>query len=211
MQDQLGWTIIHQCASSGNHPLLQLCVQKGADVNLKNKNGQLPIDLAVMKHHAPIVRYLENQSCNLRCLCRQAIRDAMGKRTYNQINELPLPSTIKLFINYYNPFPGFVATVHVPCPWTEEDVLCGKVPKKDVIEFFEENASEEFIADKTFSKQTTPEELAEMLESLYFWESFRTIDYEEPLARKPRYTMETVITTDPPPQHSWFKNYFKMK
>ena len=192
IKDRRGWTIVHQCAVSGNLPLLQLCIQRGGCIDEKNSEGKSPLDLAVLKHHEPIVEYLEKRSCNLKALCRHSVRTAMGKRTYNRINELPLPPSLKLFINYYNPYPGFTATVLVPRPWTEEEILSGDIEKAKVKEFFEENASEQFNADKNTSGincKTSVEELAAMMETLYFWESFKAIEYEEPPARSPRYSM----------------------
>ena len=176
---------------NGNLTLLQLCVRRGANVYVRNKQGQLPIDLALMKGHTPLLRYLEVQSGDLRSFCRLAIREAMGPRSYNRINELPLPSSMKLFVNYGNPFCGWAASIYIPCPWTEEEVLSGSVKEEEVKEFIKENASEEFIEEKSIkSKQFTPNDLADILASLYFWEAFKTIEYEEPLPRKPNYSME---------------------
>ena len=120
----------------------------------------------------------------------------MGPRSYNRIGELPIPPSQKLFVNYGNPFAGWVGTLYVPRPWTEEDIKSNRVGKGQVLEFFKNNASSEFLREKeieTKKESLSVDELVELFESLYFWESFKTIDYEEPLARKPRYTLETIV------------------
>lgn len=195
LADQRGWTIIHQCAMFGDLKFLQLCVYFGANVNLRNLEGQQPIDLALLKQHTHIVQYLEIQGLSLKAQCRRVIREAMGPSgTYRRINELPLPSSQKFFVNYGNPFPGSTLPVFVPRPWTEEEITSQKVSRLQVVEFIENNASPEFIEEKKFRRRETisVEELAAMFESLYFWEAFKNIDYEEPLARKPRYSLERV-------------------
>ncbi len=192
IKDRHGWTIIHQCAAIGNLPMLQVFIRGGGVTNMPNNEGKLPLDLAVLKHHQPVVNYLEKQSCSLKQFCRHSIREAMGKRTYNKINELPIPSTLKLFVNYQNPYPGFLATVMVPRPWSEEEILNGEAENEEVKIFFEENASNEFNTEKktnTIGPKTSIEELAVMMENLYFWESFKTIEYEDQPARPPRYRM----------------------
>lgn len=196
--DKEGWTVIHQCAVVGNLTMLQFFVHSGANVTVANNEGKQPIDLALMKGHTPIVRYLEVQSKSLRCLCRLSIREAMGKRTYNRINELPLPSSLLLFVNYGNPYPGWAASIYVPCPWSNNDIIKGTVDKQEVLEFLDENASKEFIEERcdVTKKLVTSDELAELVEALYFWEAFKTIDYEEPVARKPRYSLEKIPDDD---------------
>ena len=196
--DRRGWSILHQCAVSGNLPLLQLCVNKGGDVRIANDEGHKPVDLAKMRGHEPIVKYLEVQSGSLRCFCRLAVREAMGKRAYNKIDSLPLPAMMKLFVNYGIPYQGWRAPLIVDRPWSEEDIVKGIVPCRQVREFVEEVADPEFTRDKKLNEKTTPDELAEIMESLYFWESFKTIDYKEPLPRKPRYSMDSNCLAGPP-------------
>ena len=195
IKDKHGWTVLHQCAVVGNLPILQLFVRRGGVITVTNNEGKLPLDLAVLKHHKPVIEYLDKQSCSLKQFCRHAIREAMGKRTYNRINDLPLPPTLKLFVNYHNPYPGFLSTIIVPRPWTEEEILKGETEIKELKAFFEENASNEFNKEKktdTIGPKTSLEELATMMENLYFWECFREIEYEDQPARRPRYSMETM-------------------
>ncbi len=172
--------------------MIQLIIQWGGDVRVTNDNGDLPVDLAVRRHHQPIIDYLEIQSCDLKSLCRLEIRRAMGKRTYNRIKELPLPSSLKVFINHHNPYPGFAATLIVPRPFSDEDIVSGAVEHGEVREFLEENASEDFKSDKNvvaIGSKTKVEELTAMMEALYFWESFKTVQFEDQPARPPRYIM----------------------
>ena len=191
--DKSGWSVVHQCAINGDLTMMQFFIYKGAKSNMINNEGQMPLDLAVLKGYTHIVRYLEVQSKSLKCLCRLAIRDAMGKRSYNRINELPLPSSLKLFVNYGSPFPGWTVSVYVPCPWSKTEIVKGNIDKLEVLRFIEENASREFVeerCDEGKKMYLTNDELAEIIEALYFWEAFKTIDYEEPIARKPRYSLE---------------------
>ena len=193
--DKFGWTILHQCARNGDLPLLQLCVRKGCDVHTRNHSNQLPIDLAATQGHTHVVRYLDVQTGDLKSMCRVAIRDAMGKRSYNRLDELPLPPTIKLFLNYFIPYTGWKATIIPPQPWTSEQLLENKVDQNELKEFISENASHDFIEENKDILQGNKcevSELAQTFQSMYLWEAFKDIDYQEPLARKPRYSMEPV-------------------
>lgn len=189
--DKCGWTIVHQCAWNGDLPLLEMAVRKGGNVHLQNHQHQLPVEMAAIRGHLPVVRYLEQQSCDLKALCRVVIRDAMGKRTYNRINELPLPPLLKVFINYGIPYHGWEATLIPPSPWSNEELQEGRVGPKQVCSFICENAAEEFLAEHSDAlKGNNMQELIEAFQSLYLWEAFKTVNYEEPLARTPRYPLE---------------------
>lgn len=181
----------HQCASNGHLPLLQLLVRRGANISIKNRDGHTPLDIAVIRGHTPLVRYLEVQSGSLACMCRVVIRESMQKRCPFRLGELPLPATLKLFINYNIPYPGWMTVLIVPRPWSAEEVASGKVTRTEVQSFIEDHASEEFLEEKRVKgRKVENKELSELIEALYFWESFKTIDYDEPLAPSPRYSME---------------------
>lgn len=203
--DRCGWTVVHQCAWHGDLLLLRLCVQKGAKIDVKTQDHRLPVQLAATRGHMDVVRYLDAQSCDLKSLCRLAVNKAMGKKRYSQLNELPVPPRVKLFLNYNCTYPGFEATLVPPQPWTSEELHGGSVGVKQIQQFIRENASEEFIEENREVLGETCEEgqasgggsgkadlaeLIELFQSMYFWESFKTVQYEEPLARKPRYSME---------------------
>lgn len=190
LQDRAGWTALHQCAWNGHLPLLQLLVTRGGDVSIRNTEGYQPLDLAVIRGHAPLVRYLEVQSGSLRCQCRKVIHESLGERCLLVLNQLPLPTSLKLFLNHDNPYPGGTAPVVIPRPWEEERVRSGRVGREEVQQFIEEHANEQFLEERGVRRrQVGVEELAEMLEALYFWEAFKEVEYEEPPARPPRYSM----------------------
>jgi hypothetical protein len=191
--DRCGWTVVHQCAWQGDLLLLRLCVQKGADTNRKTQDDRLPVHLAVTTGHTDVVRYLDAQSCDLKSFCRIAINEAVGKRRYSRLNELPVPPRVKVFLNYSCTYPGFEATLIPPQPWTSEELHSGSVSVKEIQEFIHENASQEFTEenrDILGSEKADLAELIELFQSMYFWESFKKVQFEEPLARKPRYSME---------------------
>ncbi len=191
--DRCGWTVVHQCAWQGDLLLLRLCVQKGADTNRKTQDGRLPVHLAATSGHMDVVRYLDTQSCDLKSFCRIAINDAVGKKRYSRLNELPVPPRVKVFLNYSCTYPGFEATLIPPQPWTSEELHSASVSVKEMQEFMHENASQEFIAENREilgSEKSDLTELIELFQSMYFWESFKKVQFEEPLARKPRYSME---------------------
>ena len=189
LQDSGGWTVAHQCASAGRLPLLQLFVQRGADLSIRNKSGDRPLDLAVMRGHAPLVQYLEVQSGSLHNMCRMVIRDCV--KPHQRLADLPLPPSLKLFINYHIPYPGWATPIVVPRPWTDEELVSGEVERTEVHSFIMEHASSEFLEERKLrDREVTQDELAELMESLYFWEAFKTIGYDEPLAPPPRYSMD---------------------
>ena len=220
LPDKLGWTVVHQCAWNGDLDLLQLVVQRGARVLVKNNQGQFPVQLAAIRGHQAVIRYLEFQSCDLHSICRFSIREAMGKRTYNRINELPVPPSVKLFVNYENPYDGLQAIVVPHSPWSPEELHQGEISKSELRAFISENASNEFIeehsdilcagehrvckishtansdgadskdgSDRDESEDDSIESLVRVFQRMYLWETFKTVDYKEPLARPPRYPL----------------------
>lgn len=191
--DRCGWTVVHQCAWHGDLLLLRLCVQKGADTNRKTQDDRLPVHLAATSGHMDVVHYLDAQSCDLKSFCRLAINEAMGKKRYSRLNELPVPPRVKVFLNYSCAYPGFEATLIPPQPWTSEEMHSGSVSVKEIQGFICKNASEEFIEENRemlANGKADLTELIELFQSMYFWESFKKVQFEEPLARKPRYSME---------------------
>lgn len=203
-EDRSGWTVVHQCAWNGDLLLLRLCVQKGAKIDLKTQDHQLPVQLAATSGHMDIVRYLDAQSCDLKSFCRLTINEAMGKKRYSRLNELPVPPRVKVFLNYSCTYPGFEATLIPPQPWTSEELHSGNISVEQIQRFICENASQEFIEENkeilgeaceggvsvVGSRKADLGELIELFQSMYFWESFKKVQFEEPLARKPRYSME---------------------
>ena len=212
---------MHQCAWNGDLLLLRLCVQKGAKVGLRTKDQRIPAQMAATRGHFDVVQYLDSQSCDLKSLCRLSISEAMGKRRYNRINELPLPPTVKLFLNYNIPYSGFEATLIPPEPWTVKELHSRSVTADEIQQFIRENASQEFLEEHrdvvgepqseeasaaVNYKQTCSgargsaknnlEELIDVFQSMYLWEAFKSVKFEEPLARKPRYSMQKLEKKD---------------
>lgn len=189
--DKFGWTVVHQCAWNGDLPLLRLCVQKGGSVHTRNKSNQLPIDLASTRGHSHVIRYLDGQSKDLRCICRSVICEALNYNDF--MDKLPLPSMVKLFLNHGNPYNGWKTTVVPPLPWTNEQLLENDVDREELRVFICNNASQDFIEenrDILEAKGGEVSELVQVLQSMYLWEAFSDVSIEEPPARRPRYSME---------------------
>ena len=183
--DKSGWSIIHSCAWHDDLPLLKMCVRKGGKVNIPNAEKQLPIDLAFIRGNTEIIKYLESQSCDIKAQCRLVIRQAMGKRVHC-IKELPVPSSLRLYVNYGCPYDGWEAALIPEAPWTLDE-LPG-IGKSELREFITDNASEEFVEENKDHMQTMSD-LIDTFQSLYLWESFKTVNYEEPPAPEPRHSM----------------------
>lgn len=193
--DKFGWTVVHQCAWDGDLSLLEVVVRKGANVLLRNNSQQLPVELAAIRGHQTLVRYLEIQACDLKSMCRLSIREAMGKRSYNRLIELPLPPMLKLFLNYGNPYKGWEATLIPPSPWSTEELQEGKATPEELQTFIHANASTDFLSEnkealKTSNDSSDVQALIEVFQSMYLWEAFKPVSYEEQPARPPRYSME---------------------
>lgn len=201
LKDGQGWTVLHQAAWNGDFYLLQYCIQKGkANSRIRNADGQLAVDLAAARNHTHIMHYLDTQSCDLSSMCRVVIHDALGKKC--ELAKLHLPPRMKLFIKYNIPYPGFSAAVVPPAPWTPAQLYQNKVGKEEVREFIRDHASEDFLSEhassfgkgseeeRTEKPQGGDQELVRLFETMYLWDAFKTTEYEEPLARQPRYSMQ---------------------
>lgn len=207
LQDSGGWTFLHQAAWNGDLPLIQQCVQYGnGTIMAKNNNGSLPVDLAAMRGHHQVTKYLDSHSGDLRHICRAVIHEALGKRV-TRLRELPLPLRLKLFLNYGIPYDGFSAVLVPPEPWSSEELWRKDVKSEEIASFIKDNASSEFLEEhrkvlygeqdeeersETSSVGARQEELVRLFKDMYLWEYFRNVSYEEPLAREPRYSLEPV-------------------
>ena len=150
------------------------------------------------------MRYLDNQSCDLKSLCRVVINDVMGKRRYNRLNELPVPPTVRLFLNFNIPYIGFEATLIPTKPWTAKELHSRSISSELIREFIHENASSEFLEENkdvvggangggAAANMTV---LIEVFQSMYLWESFKSVKFEDQPARAPRYSMEKLVKKD---------------
>lgn len=203
MTDRQGWSLLHHAAWVGDLQFIQLCIRHGnGDIRTRNCDGYLPVDLAAAKGHTHITGYLDTQSHDLRSMCRAVIRQTLGKRC-GKLDKLLLPQRLKLFLNYGIPYSGFSAVLVPPEPWSTAQLFQKEVGPEEVLEFIRANASGEFLSehakaleDRGTKEREGPEmeELVSLFQEMYLWEAFKNVQYEEPLARPPRYSMEKCDT-----------------
>ena len=73
--DSNGNTPLHYCSGNGIHRIASFLVDRGADVNIRNKSGESPLDLAKLGKHNDIVELLEKavlegpQGMLIACFC----------------------------------------------------------------------------------------------------------------------------------------------
>jgi hypothetical protein len=148
-------------------------------------------------------------------MCRNVIRQALGKKL--EVNKLRLPSRLKLFLQYNIPYPGFCMVVVPPTPWTQAQLFQDEANGEEVKEFITKHASEEFLTENTdiLGKGSTGEaqsqDLVRLFQEMYLWEAFKPIEFEEPLPRQPRYSLEhgifnaqeSTTTSEPTDDLSW--------
>ncbi len=86
----------------------------------------------------------------LQCLSCHLIGHAhscVGKKFNIHLQTLPLPPQVKMFLNYYIPYPGFEVVLLPPSPWTKEELWQKKVKADELRTFMLENGSCEFIEE----------------------------------------------------------------
>lgn len=215
--DKCGWSLLHHAAWNGDLHFIQVCVRHGkGDIGARNVDGNMLVDLATLKGHICVMQYLDAQSCDLGSMCRGVIRQSLGKKC-GQLNKCLLPTRVKLFLNYNIPYPGFSAVLVPPTPWTPQQLYQKEVEKDDLREFIKTHASQDFILEhasklgkdadtagilEVAGKEvvatnlepkesiSSEEELVSLFQEMYLWEAFKSVDYEEPLARPPRYPLK---------------------
>ena len=57
--DSLGNTPLHYCSQTGAYLVVSFLVARSADVNIWNKSGESPLDLAELEKHNDIVELLK--------------------------------------------------------------------------------------------------------------------------------------------------------
>jgi hypothetical protein len=195
--DMRGWTVAHECAWVADMEMLQVLSKAGASFSIKNHDKSTPADLAFIKGHKAICSYLDQHTLSLKTLCRSVVRNTMGKLTYKHINELPVPPSVKLFVNYNVPYPGWECIPLPEEPWTREELESGKVNQGELKQFIDENADEDFkldygilsnnpVSSSSNSEVDTFTQLIEAYKNLFINESFKKFSYVEPVARKTR-------------------------
>lgn len=167
-----------------------------------NMDGYRPVDLAAVKGHTSTMKYLDTHCGSLLFTCRAVIQQSLGKKCC-QLDTLHIPPRLKLFLNYNIPYRGFSAVLVPPAPWTPQQLRQNEVGAAELRGFIQEHASEEFqlehaqtlgtLEDKSEDSEEkggatcTEEKLVTLFQDMYLWEAFKDLNYEEPLARTPRY------------------------
>lgn len=187
--------MIHQAAWNGDLHLLQYCIRNGkGDIRVRNSDGLMAVDLAAAKNHSDIMQYLDTHSGDLSSTCRTVIRQTLGKKC--ELARLRLPPRVHLFLRYNIPYPGFTAVVVPPAPWTAKQLYQHEVEREELRVFITEHASEEFLSEHASligsgrGGTENGRELVKLFQDMYLWDAFKTISYEEPLPRQPRYSLE---------------------
>ena len=198
-----GWTAVHWCAKADDLELLKLIVSKGGRVNVKSKQNELPVDIAAKGWKQDVMMYCDKQSANLKQMSRAAILSHLGHRARATAWKLPLPPKLRLFLNYGNPYPGYELVPIPEVPWTNEELQLNKPSKKELLNFLMTNADEEFLTDYKLpstaemiddNTQHNYHDLISALQSLYLYECFKPISYQEPPAREPRFGKDWAAT-----------------
>ena len=199
-----GWTAIHWCAKANDIELLKLLVSRGGNVNIKTEQNELPIDIAAKKWRQDVMIYCDQQSANLKQMARAAILNHFGHRARATAWKLPLPPKLRLFLNYDNPYPGYELIPIPELPWSDEELQQNKPSKEELLKFLVTNADEDFLTDYKLPTTTADDDgtttghsyhnLISALKSLYLYECFKPIAYEEPPARKPRFGKDWAAT-----------------
>ena len=193
-----GWTAVHWCAKADDLELLKLIVSKGGNVNIKTKQNELPVDIAAKKWKQNVMIYCDRQSKNLKQMARAAILSHLGNTARATAWKLPLPAKLRLFLNYGNPYPDYKVISIPEMPWSDEELQQSKPSKEELLKFLVTNADTDFLTD--YKLPTAAEDIVSndgihqsyqsligALKSLYLYECFKPIAYEEPLARAPRF------------------------
>lgn len=196
-----GWTSIHWCARADDLDLLKLIVSRGGNVNIKTKQNELPVDIAAKRWKQDVMVYCDKQSTSLKQMVRATIISHLGQRARGTAWKLPLPPKLRLFLNYDNPYPGYELIPIPEMPWSNEELQQNKPSKEELLKFLVTNADEDFLTDYKLPSEMTDDstqcsyhDLIGALKSLYLYECFKPISYEEPLAREPRFGKNWVAT-----------------
>ena len=136
-------------------------------------------------------------------MARAATLGHLGQRARATAWKLPLPPKLRLFLNYGNPYPGYELVPIPDMPWSNEELQQSKPSKEEILKFLVTNADDDFLVDYKLSTsaesindntQHSYYDLIGALKSLYLYECFKPISYEEPLARKPRFGKDWAAT-----------------
>ena len=191
--DDSGWTLLHEAARHGDYPLIQLLLRRGMECICDTKRGgQFPAELAFSNNNKKCAILIDKYSLSLKRQCRYAIlKLGLGLK----IDKLDIPSNLKLFLNYQNPYNGFKWSLTPIRPFLDMDIANGNVATHLVVEFIGNYASNGFVernADVLCAANPKVEVLIQLMNQLYATGEFQEVCYDEPLPRPPRYSMEEI-------------------
>ena len=171
----MGWSCVHVAASKGDLAFLQLVATYGMEANIRNKDGLLPASLAFNAGHFKCADYLDRKSLNLACSCRCVIISCLGKCPQMSIKDLPIAKSMKIFLVYENPYPGFVTHYRPEMPFTREDLARENIHPAEIVEFIKKYATDKFLT--TNQLENIPyEDLVAIYNKLYRTDEFREVE-----------------------------------
>ncbi len=201
LRDRRGWSLLHLAAWKGDLFFIKQCVQLGrGTMQACSCDDQPPVHLAALKGHTHVTHYLDSHSSDLRSMCRAVIRTTLGKRIH-KLDHLIFPPRLKLFLNYNIPYSGFSAVLVPSEPWTPAQLHSKEVEGEAIQEFIRAHASQDFLQSHAQELGEEPGEgerdLVQLFQEMYLWEAFKNMEYEEPLPRAPRYTLQPIAKNKP--------------
>ena len=179
--DKGGWTVAHRAAWHGDVNAIKFLARYGVRLTSKNARGQTPSDLAAIKSRWDIVAHLDGATTNLQILCRNVIRESLGRKAEDFIDRLPLPKRLKLIVNFGLPYRGWSGRVIPASPWDMGRL--GSAPKGEMHAFLCENASTSLLSKYNVErdKVSRDETLVAAFREMYLKNEFAEIAYEEPV------------------------------
>ena len=167
-----GSSCVHTAASRGDLAFLQLLDRYGIEANRRSKDGHLPASLAYNYGHVKCADYLDRKSLNLVCLCRSVIRRSLGRQPEMSIKFLKVAKPMKVFLEYENPYPGFVMSVIPEKPFSPEALLQESVPSDRIVDFIQQHATSDFLSHHKV-QGASYQQLVQVFNDLYRLEGFR--------------------------------------
>ncbi|EGD83668.1 hypothetical protein PTSG_12146 [Salpingoeca rosetta] len=108
VKDNLDMSLLHYAAEANAHRTLELLLKQEGVEQEVDRLGTTPLDLAVKRNHHASMALLDATSLNLMRMCRAAfLREHGAKVPYVLRDTRDFPQSLKLFLNYDRPYPGF--------------------------------------------------------------------------------------------------------
>lgn len=178
LSELTGSSCVHTAGTRGDLAFLQLLNKYGMEANRRSNEGHLPSSLAYNYKHVKCADYLDGKSLNLNCLCRAVIRRNLGREPEKLIQFLPIGKSIKVFLEYENPYPGFVMSIVPEKPFTTESLLQGSIPCEKIVEFIRKNAHPTFLKCHKL-EGASYQHVVQVYNELYRMQEFREEEYVE--------------------------------